>query len=200
MNARPSHKEPLQRCDWAGSDPLYAAYHDNEWGVPLHDDRALFELLILEGFQAGLSWITILRKRNAFRKAFDGFDWRKIAAYTEKDVRRLLSDAAIVRNRLKIQAAISNAAAFQGIRDEFGSFDAYIWQFTKGRTLRARRRARTFRELPTHSPESDAMSRDLKRRGFRFVGTTICYSYMQAIGMLDDHLAQCFKARTARTA
>ena len=182
------------RCDWAGSDPLYIAYHDTEWGVALHDDRRLFEMLVLEGFQAGLSWITILRKREAFRRAFHRFDWERIARYTRRDVARLLADAAIVRNRLKIESAITNARAFVALRREFGSFDRYVWTFTGGQTLRPKQRAKSFRELPTHSPESDAMSRDLKRRGLRFVGTTICYAYMQATGMVDDHQAGCFKA------
>jgi len=184
-----------ERCDWAGTDPLYIAYHDTEWGVPLHDDRRLFEMLVLEGFQAGLSWITILRKREAFRAAFHGFDWELVARYAARDVRRLMGNAGIVRNRLKIEAAISNARAYAAVRREFGSFDRYVWGFTGGATLRGKRRVRSFRELPTHSPESDALSSDLKRRGFRFVGTTICYAFMQSIGMVDDHQAGCFRAK-----
>lgn len=177
------------RCAWAGTDPLYIAYHDTEWGVPLHDDRRLFEMLILEGAQAGLSWITILRKRPAYRKAFDNFDPKKVARYDAREKRRLLADAGIVRNRLKIDAAITNARAFLEIQREFGSFDAYIWQFVGGRP-RVNRPA-TMKDVPATSPESDAMSRDLKRRGFRFVGSTICYAFMQATGMVNDHLAGC---------
>jgi DNA-3-methyladenine glycosylase I len=183
------------RCDWAGDDPLYCDYHDNEWGVPVHDDRRLFEMLILEGFQAGLSWITILRKREAFRAAFCRWDWMKVARFGEDDVRRLLGNRGIVRNRRKIEAAIGNARAFRRVREEFGTFDRYIWRFTDGTTLRPRKRATCFAELPTHSPESDAMSADLKKRGFSFVGTVICYAHMQATGMVDDHQARCFKAQ-----
>jgi DNA-3-methyladenine glycosylase I len=182
----------LKRCDWAGNDPLYCAYHDEEWGVPCHDDRKLFEMLILEGFQAGLAWITILRKRENFRKAFSNWDWSKIARYGPKDVRRLMRDAGIVRNRLKIRAAIGNARAFIEVCKEFGSFDRYIWQFTGRKTIRPRKRAKSFHGLPTHTAESDAMSKDLKKRGFAFVGTTICYAHMQATGMVDDHLAGCW--------
>jgi len=186
----------VNRCDWAGNDPLYIAYHDNEWGIPVHDDTVLFEFLILEGFQAGLSWLTILKKRENFKKAFASWDWNKVAAFTEKDFAALLSNAGIVRNRLKIKAAISNASHFIEVRKEFGSFDYYIWQFTDYTVLRPEQRARTFSDLPTHSPQSDAMSRDLKKRGFSFVGTTICYAFMQAIGMVDDHCANCFKSET----
>lgn len=182
------------RCDWAGTDPLYIAYHDTEWGVPLHDDRRLFEMLTLEGFQAGLSWITILRKREQFRAAFRDFDWRKVAAFGPRDIARLMNNAGIVRNRLKINAAISNAVAFEKVRNEFGSFDRYIWSFTSNKTFKPARRADSFGSLPTRSPESDTMSRDLKQRGFTFVGTTICYSLMQAIGMVDDHQKRCWKA------
>jgi DNA-3-methyladenine glycosylase I len=184
-----------KRCDWAGDDPLYCAYHDNEWGVPVHDDRKLFEFLILEGFQAGLSWITILRKRENFRAAFDNWDWDKISRYSKRDVDRLMKNPGIVRNGLKIRAAINNAKRFIEVRKEFGSFDRYIWQFTGGKTLKPERRASCFRDLPTHSPESDALSKDLKKRGFSFVGTTICYAHMQATGMVDDHIAACWKAR-----
>jgi len=184
-----------QRCAWADSDPLYAAYHDEEWGVPVHDDRTWFEFLVLEGFQAGLSWLTILRKRENFRKAFANFDPAKVARYAKRDVNRLLRDKGIIRNRLKIEAAIANARAFLAVQNEFGTFDAYIWRFTGGKTLRRKRRARTWAELPTQSPESRAMSKDLRRRGFRFVGPTICYAHMQACGMIDDHLAGCFRAR-----
>jgi DNA-3-methyladenine glycosylase I len=182
-----------QRCPWTGDDPLYIDYHDQEWGVPLHDDRHLFEMLILEGAQAGLSWITILRKRESYRRAFADWNAEKIARFGEKDVERLMSDEGIVRNRLKVRAAIGNAKAFLKVRDEFGSFDRYIWQFVDGSTLRKRRR--TMREVPAHTTESDAMSLDLKKCGFNFVGTTICYSFMQAVGMVNDHLASCFRAR-----
>jgi DNA-3-methyladenine glycosylase I len=182
-----------QRCPWTGDDPLYIDYHDQEWGVPSHDDRHLFEMLILEGVQAGLSWITILRKRENYRRAFADWNAEKIARFGEKDVERLMSDEGIVRNRLKVRAAIGNAKAFLKVRDEFGSFDRYIWQFVDGSTLRKRRR--TMREVPAHTTESDAMSLDLKKCGFNFVGTTICYSFMQAVGMVNDHLASCFRAR-----
>jgi len=183
-----------QRCAWACADPAYTRYHDSEWGVPVHDDRKLFEMLVLEGFQAGLSWLTILKKREAFRKAFSRFDFRTVARYGTRDLRRLLDDSGIVRNRLKIEAAITNARAFLALREEFGSFDEWIWQFTKGKTLRPKKRVRTFTELPTESPQSRAMSVELKRRGFRFVGPIICYAFMQAVGMVDDHLAGCFRA------
>ena len=168
------------------------AYHDEEWGVPCHDDRALFERLILEGFQAGLSWATILRKRERFVRAFDGFDPAVIASYGEQDTARLLSDEGIVRNRLKIAAAISNARAFQQVQSELGSFDAYIWQFAPERQTRPASLA----EVPATTPESDAMSADLKRRGFRFVGSTICYAFMQSAGLVDDHVVGCFRATT----
>jgi DNA-3-methyladenine glycosylase I len=166
------------------------AYHDEEWGVPCHDDRALFERLILEGFQAGLSWATILRKRERFVLAFDGFDPAVVATYGEADTARLLSDEGIVRNRLKIAAAIANARAFQDVQGEFGSFDAYIWQFAPDRQTRPM----SLTDVPATSPESDAMSLDLKRRGFRFVGSTICYAFMQSAGLVDDHVAGCFRA------
>jgi DNA-3-methyladenine glycosylase I len=181
----------LVRCEWAGSDPLMVAYHDEEWGVPCHDDRDLFERLILEGFQAGLSWSTILRKREAFIRAFDGFEPAIVAAYGPDDVDRFLSDAGIVRNRLKVAAAISNAQAFLETREAFGSFDAYVWQFAPtGRRPRPQAPA----EIPATTPESDAMSQDLKGRGFRFVGSTICYAFMQSAGLVDDHVEGCFRA------
>jgi DNA-3-methyladenine glycosylase I len=186
----------VNRCHWAESDPVYKAYHDNEWGVPVHDDRKHFEMLILEGFQAGLSWITILKRREHFRKAFVDWDWKKIARFTRRDIARLMNDPGIIRNRLKIEAAINNAKRFEEIRREFGSFDRYIWRFTGNRTFFPSHRVKTFKKLPTHSRESDALSRDLKVRGFTFVGTVICYAHMQSIGMVDDHLAGCFKART----
>jgi DNA-3-methyladenine glycosylase I len=166
-------------------------YHDREWGVPLHDDRALFEFLILEGAQAGLSWSTILKKRAAYRSAFDGFDARKIARYGEKKTAALLADAGIVRNRLKVAATVRNARAFLAVQKEFGSFDAYIWRFTGGHTLK--NAWRRMEDVPASSPESDAMSKDLKKRGFTFVGSTICYAFMQATGMVNDHLAGCFR-------
>jgi DNA-3-methyladenine glycosylase I len=181
-------------CPWAESDPLYRHYHDHEWGIPQHDDQRLFEMLILEGFQAGLSWITILKKRENFRVAFAQWDWRKVSQFTEPDVARLMQDAGIIRNRLKIEAAIKNANAFIAIIDEFGSFDRYIWRFTGNTTLTAKKRASAIKDLPTHTPQSDAMSKDLRKRGFSFVGSVICYSFMQAIGMVDDHLAGCFRA------
>ncbi len=185
---------PLARCEWAGTDPLYVEYHDREWGIPCHDDRELFERLILEGFQAGLSWITILRKREAFQRAFDNFDAGRIAAYGPEDVARLLDDAGIVRNRLKVSAAISNAQAFLDTQDEFGTFDTYIWNFAPADS---KPRPMTLADVPATSPESDAMSKDLKKRGFRFVGSTICYAFMQSIGMVDDHTAYCFRAQVS---
>ncbi len=184
-------KSLKNRCSWCGTDPLYVRYHDEEWGVPLHDDRRLFEMLILEGAQAGLSWITILRKRPAYRKAFDRFDARKIARYGSAKKRALLADAGIVRNRLKIDAAIANARAFLEVKREFGSFDAYIWRFVDGKPRV--RRVRALGDVPASTPESDAMSRDLKKRGFKFVGSTICYAFMQATGMVNDHAKDCFR-------
>jgi DNA-3-methyladenine glycosylase I len=180
-----------QRCPWAGDDPLCIAYHDDEWGVPSHDDRHLFEMLNLEGAQAGLSWITILRKRENYRRAFASWDATKIARFGEKDFARLMADAGIVRNRLKIRATIGNAGAFLTVRNEFGSFDRYLWQFVNGAPIQNRRRA--MRDVPASTPEADAMSRDLKRRGFRFIGSTICYAFMQAVGMVNDHIVSCFR-------
>ena len=182
----------LQRCEWA-TTPLGIAYHDEEWGVPVHDDRVLFEFLILEGAQAGLSWETILKKRDNYRRAFDRFDAKKIAAYDARKIKSLLNDPGIVRNRLKIAAAVLNAKAFLVVQEEFGSFDAYIWQFVGGRPRR--NRWRSFRDVPARTAESDAMSKDLKKRGFKFVGTTICYAFMQAVGMVNDHRAACFRYR-----
>jgi DNA-3-methyladenine glycosylase I len=178
-----------KRCHWAKS-PLMIAYHDEEWGVPLHDDRRLFEFLILEGAQAGLSWEIVLNKRENYRKAFDGFHAAKIARYDKRKVRELLANPGIVRNRLKIAATISNAQAFLAIQKEFGSFDRYIWQFIGGRPKRNNWRAHE--KVPASTPESDAMSKDLKRRSFRFVGSTICYAFMQATGMVNDHARTCF--------
>ena len=180
---------PNARCPWAGSDPLYLRYHDDEWGVPSHDDRHLFEMLILEGAQAGLSWITILRKRAAYRKAFDRFDPKRIARYDAKKLRALLADEGIVRNRLKIHGTVRNARAFLDVQREFGSFDAYLWPFVGGAPKI--NRPRTMKDVPPRTAESDALSKDLKKRGFTFVGSTICYAYMQAVGMVNDHLSTC---------
>ncbi len=180
-----------QRCSWAGDDALYQQYHDTEWGVPLHDDRRLFEFLVLEGAQAGLSWITILRKRENYRAAFDGFDAERIAAYGANKIESLLQNAGIVRNRLKVQAAITNARKFLDVQDEFGSFDRFIWQFVGGKTRQ--NRWRSMAEVPASTTESDALSRELKRRGFKFVGPTICYAHMQATGMVNDHTTDCFR-------
>ena len=183
-------KKPV-RCGWSLSDPLYIKYHDEEWGIPVHDDQKLFEMLILEGAQAGLSWITILKKRENYRKAFDSFNVKKIAAYDARKKRELLSNAGIVRNRLKIEATITNAQAFLAIQKEFGSFDSYIWKFVDGKPKTNRRAS--LKDIPPMTPESDAMSKDLKLRGFRFVGSTICYAFMQAVGMVNDHTTPCFR-------
>ena len=181
------------RCFGGPEDPLMVQYHDEEWGVPVHDDRLMFEFLALEGAQAGLSWRTILNKRENFRKAFDNFDPPKVAAYTDADRRRLLNDSGIVRNRAKIDATISNAQRVLEAQEEFGSFERYIWQFTGNEIIR-RSGVITLENLPTQTPESEAMSRDLKSRGFRFVGPTICYAHMQAVGMVNDHITGCFRA------
>jgi DNA-3-methyladenine glycosylase I len=188
---QPVPLEP-RRCEWA-SNKLSIRYHDEEWGVPLHDDRRLFEMLILEGAQAGLSWDTILRKRDSYRLAFDGFDPERIARYDRRKVRSLMGDEGIVRNRLKIESTISNAQAFLQVRKAFGSFDAFIWQFVDGQPII--RRPRSMKEIPASTPQSDAMSKALKRRGFRFVGSTICYALMQATGMVNDHLVTCHRFR-----
>lgn len=179
-----------KRCAWAGENALNVAYHDAEWGVPSHDDQHLFEMLILEGAQAGLNWVTILGKRENYRRAFANWDAKKIARFGEKDFARLMADAGIVRNRLKISGAIDNAKAFLKVQREFGSFDQYIWQFVVAPIQNKRA---TLRDVPASTPESDAMSRDLKKSGFRFVGTTICYAYMQATGMVNDHIVSCFR-------
>ncbi len=179
------------RCGWSTNDPLYIKYHDEEWGVPVHDDRKLFEMLILEGAQAGLSWITILRKRENYRKAFNNFDARKIAKYDSKKVKQLLQNEGIVRNRLKIAAAIRNAKCFLEIQKEFGSFDRYIWQFVNGKPIINNRKS--LKDIPPMTKESDAMSKDLKKRGFKFVGSTICYAFMQAVGMVNDHVENCYR-------
>jgi DNA-3-methyladenine glycosylase I len=185
-----------KRCAWVGSDPLMLRYHDREWGVPVHDDRKHFEFLILEGAQAGLSWSTVLRKREGYRRAFSDFDPEKVARYTGKRVQKLLGDAAIIRNRLKIESGVRNAQAFLAVAEEFGSFDNYCWRFVGGRSKLNRRRAMS--EIPATSRESDAFSKDLKRRGFRFVGSTIIYAHMQAVGMVNDHLVGCFRYREIR--
>ncbi len=181
----------LKRCPWPADDSRMIEYHDREWGVPLHDDRGLFEFLVLEGMQAGLSWSTILNKRENFRRAFDGFDPKKVARYGGKDVKRLLADAGIVRNRAKIEAAINNAQRFVEIQKEFGSFDRYIWQFVGGKPIR--NRFKSLSELPPKTALSDAISKDLKQHGFKFVGSTIIYAHMQATGMVNDHLMDCFR-------
>lgn len=182
----------MHRCSWAKGE-LYEAYHDTEWGAPVHDDRRLFEFLILEGAQAGLSWITILKKRGNYRRAFDRFDARKIARYDARKVKRLLADDGIVRNRLKIAAAIRNARAFLAVQKEFGSFDAYLWRFVGGKPIQNRRRS--LKEIPPRTAESDALSKDLLERGFKFVGSTICYAFMQAVGLVNDHTVDCFRHR-----
>ena len=176
-----------------GDEPLYVAYHDEEWGVPVHDDRLLFEFLVLEGAQAGLSWLTILRKREGYRRAFAGFDPAAVAAFGPADVERLLADPGIVRNRLKIESAVANARAFLRVQEEFGSFDAYVWGFVGGETIQ--NEWRTMAEIPAKTPEAERMSADLKKRGFRFVGPTICYAHMQATGMVNDHTVDCFRYR-----
>jgi DNA-3-methyladenine glycosylase I len=181
----------LVRCAWAGSDPLYCEYHDREWGMPVHDDRLLFEFLILEGAQAGLSWITILRKREAYRLAFCNFDPAAVADFNDEKVAALMANASIIRNRLKIAAAISNARAFLAVQKEFGSFDRYIWSFTGGKTLQ--NCWASLAAVPASTSEAERMSRELKKRGFRFVGPTICYAFMQAVGMVNDHTVDCFR-------
>lgn len=182
-----------KRCAWCGDDPLYIAYHDEEWGVPVHDDHTHFEFLILDGAQAGLSWITILRKRENYRKAFSDFDARKVARFDRRKVERLMGNAGIVRNLKKIESSITNARAFLKVQKEFGSFDAYIWSFVGGKTKQ--NRWKTLEQIPAKTPESEAMSKDLIKRGFRFVGPTICYAYMQAAGLVNDHTTNCFRYR-----
>ncbi len=178
-------------CNWPGNDPLMIAYHDNEWGVPLHDDHKLFEFMILDAFQAGLSWKTILHRREGFRNAFDGFDAVKIADYTEEKIQELMQDTRIIRNQAKIRSTVSNAQAFLNVQKEFGSFDKYIWQFTSGTTRY--NNWTDLKQIPAKSSESDAMSKDLIKRGFKFCGSTICYAFMQAAGMINDHLTYCSK-------
>jgi len=184
-------KRPVIRCDWVGKDPIYQAYHDKEWGVPERDDRALFEKLTLDGFQAGLAWITILKKRDNFRRAFDRFEPDKIARYDDKKIRKLLADPGIVRHRGKIEATIGNAQSYLKIMETTGSFSAYLWQFVGGETIQ--NRWQRIQDLPTQTAQSTAMSKDLKQRGFRFCGPTICYAFMQAVGMVNDHTRDCFR-------
>lgn len=185
-----------KRCEWPGDDPLYVEYHDREWGVPVHNDRKLFEAIVLDGAQAGLSWITILRKRKNYRKAYDNFDPKKVAEYGKKKERQLLANAGIVRNRLKVAASIGNAKAFLKVQKEFGSFDKFIWQFVGGKTKINKRKR--MKDLPATTKESDAMSKELKERGFKFVGSTICYAFMQAVGMVNDHTTACFRYKELR--
>lgn len=179
------------RCGWCGTDPLYVKYHDTEWGVPVKDDKTMFEFLLLETFQAGLSWITILRKRENFRKAFDNFDYKKIAQYDQAKIDALLRDTGIVRNKLKVNSAVTNARAFMEIQKEFGSFSHYIWKFVNDKPIK--NVWKTHRNVPATSPESDALSKDLKKRGFKFVGSTVVYAHMQATGMVNDHVIDCFR-------
>jgi DNA-3-methyladenine glycosylase I len=190
--AKPATSTPstLVRCDWAKTEPNLT-YHDKEWGVPVHDDKLLFEFLILEGAQAGLSWETILKKREAYREAFDHFDPRKIVRYSPARIEKLMKNPGIVRNRLKIESTVTNARAFLTVQREFGSFDAYVWGFVGGKPIV--NHPKTLKDIPAATPQSDALSRDLKRRGFRFIGTTICYAFMQAVGMVDDHSVGCFR-------
>jgi DNA-3-methyladenine glycosylase I len=187
---------PPSRCAWAGTDPLMIRYHDREWGVPVHRDRKHFEFLVLEGSQAGLSWSTVLKKREAYRRAFSGFDPGRVARYSGGQIRKLMKDPGIIRNRLKIESAVGNARAFLAVQDEFGSFNAYCWRFVDGRPKT--NRWKTIRDVPATSRESDRFSKDLKDRGFRFVGSTIVYAHMQAVGMVNDHLVDCFRFREIR--
>ncbi len=180
-----------KRCEWCGTDELYVKYHDEEWGVPVHDDKVHFEFLILEGAQAGLSWITILRKRENYKKAFDNFNVKKVARYTEKRIEKLLLNAGIIRNKLKVRSAVSNAKAFIEVQKEFGTFDKYIWQFVNNKPIV--NKWKKMSDLPATSIESDVLSKDLKKRGFKFVGSTIMYAHMQAIGMINDHTTDCFR-------
>ncbi len=184
-------KRQIHRCAWAGDDPLYVAYHDEEWGVPVHDDRLLFEFIVLEGAQAGLSWLTILRKREGYRKAFAGFDPGKVARFTKAKCEKLLLNPNIVRNRLKVASAVTNARAFLDVQEEFGSFDEYIWRFVDGRPIV--NCFKSMEDIPAKTALSDTVSKDLKKRGFKFVGSTICYAHMQATGMVNDHVMACFR-------
>lgn len=186
----------MPRCGWCGDDPLYVRYHDQEWGVPVHNDRKLFEFIILEGAQAGLSWITVLRKRAAYRQAFDGFDYNKVAGYTASKRNALMKNPGIIRNRLKIESAVRNANAFIDIRAQFGTFNNYIWGFVDGKPVQ--NRPRTLKDIPARTELSDVISKDLKQRGFNFVGSTIIYAHMQATGMVNDHVVDCFRHRQVR--
>jgi len=186
----------LHRCGWSVSDPIYIEYHDKEWGIPVHDDRKLFEFLILEGAQAGLSWLTILKKREGYRKAFAGFDPEKVARFSEKKIEKLLQDPSIIRNKLKVNSAVTNAKAFLKVQEEFGSFDKYIWQFTEGKVIY--NKWKSLKEIPPRTKESDVMSKDLIGRGFKFVGSTIMYAHMQATGMVNDHVVDCFRHKELR--
>ena len=181
----------IKRCNWSVNDPLYIKYHDKEWGVPVHNDKKLFEMIVLDGAQAGLSWLTILKKRENYRKAFDNFDPKKVAKYDKRKIAQLLKNDGIVRNRLKIESAVTNAKAFLKVKDEFGTFDKYIWKFVNGKTII--NSWKTLKEIPAFTGESDAMSKDLKSRGFKFVGSTICYAFMQAAGLVNDHTIDCFR-------
>ncbi len=185
-----------KRCDWSGTEPIYVDYHDKEWGVPVHDDRMHFEMIILDGAQAGLSWITILKRRDSYREAFDNFDAFKVSRYDDKKAEKLLTNPGIIRNRLKVNSAVKNARAFLKIQKEFGSFDDYIWQFVNHKTIQ--NKWKKMSELPAKTAESDAMSKDLKKRGFSFVGSTICYAYMQAAGMINDHITNCFRYKEVK--
>jgi len=185
-----------KRCEWCGTEPIYVDYHDKEWGVPVHDDRLHFEMIILDGAQAGLSWITILKRRESYREAFDNFDVKKVSRYSDKKVEKLLSNPGIIRNRLKVNSTVKNAKAFLKIQKEFGSFDKYIWQFVNYKTIQ--NKWKRMSDLPAKTEESDAMSKDLKKRGFSFVGSTICYAYMQAAGMINDHTVDCFRYKEVK--
>lgn len=193
MPSAPAPAKSVKRCGWSSTEPIMIKYHDTEWGVPLHDDRKLFEFLVLEGMQAGLSWLTVLKKRENYRKAFSGFHPEKVARFSRKKIDMLMNDNGIIRNKLKIEAAVSNARAFMAVQDEFGSFDSYIWGFTGGKPIK--NRWRSVGQIPATSRESDAMSKDMRARGFKFVGSTICYAHMQATGIVNDHLVSCFRYR-----
>lgn len=194
MNVK--QKDKKYRCEWSQSNPLLVSYHDAEWGIPVHDDKVLFEFLILEGAQAGLGWLTILSKREGYRKAFSKFDARKITRYGTQDTKRLLANPGIIRNHLKVAATIGNAKAFLEVQKEFGSFDKYIWQFVGGKPIN--HRIKTMKDIPSKTTESDAMSKDLLKRGFKFVGSTICYAYMQAVGMVNDHETKCYRYKKVK--
>jgi len=181
----------INRCKWSVSDPIYIKYHDKEWGAPVHNDRKLFEMIILDGAQAGLSWLTILRKRENYRKAFDNFDPKKVAMYDKRKIAQLLKNAGIIRNKLKVESSVTNAQAFLKVREEFRTFDRYIWQFVNGKTIV--NSWKDLKQVPAFTKESDAMSKDLKNRGFKFVGSTICYAFMQAAGLVNDHTIDCFR-------